>query len=367
MKTPKITSPIFLKSLLFLGFSAISAASFSQTNTFPTSGNVGIGTSGVPTTKLQVNGSARIDSMLVVKDSIVVNKTANLKSNLKVAGEAVFKDDVIIRQDLKVVGQSNLFGDVVIKEGDLKIKSLADSTLPDDGILLINANGKVKNGGDLKSLVYGTAQPAMPCATDMNGNSIQTAPYWQTLNNPQRMFLINTPCSPDPRLGIGVKPEAKLHVQLTLNSNPLLHPLLIEKRISNNPNAPQQTRKLMQLDHTGLLYAREIKVNLDNWADYVFDTDYPLMPLNELQQFIKKNNHLPNVPSAEEMTANGLNLAENSKMLMEKVEELTLYLLQINQQVSAQEELLKQQQETIRLQQALILQIQQAQQKPVKL
>ncbi len=334
-----------------LGFLFLANHSYSQTNTLPSSGNVGIGTT-APSAKLQVNGSARIDSMLVVKDSLIVNKTATIKSDLKVIGNATFKND------MKVSGNTTLVGNTIIKEGDFKIKALGDSTLPDDGVLMINANGKVKNGGDLKSLVYLPAsEQAMPCATDMNGGYIQTAPFWQATSNPQRMFLINTNCSPDPRLGVGVKPDAKFHVQLNINSQ--LHPLLVEKRLSNNPNSPNPTYKLMQLDHTGLLYAREIKVNLDNWSDYVFDEKYPLMPLSEVQQFIQKNNHLPNVPSAKEMTENGLNLAKTSILFMEKIEELTLYLLQINEQVKAQDQLLQQQQETIRLQQELIQKLEQ--------
>lgn len=320
--------PVFL----CLGFLSLTNLSFSQSNTLPSSGNVGIGTT-APSAKLQVNGSARIDSTLMVRDSMIVDRDAH------------------IRSDLQVDGNTTL-------DGTLKLNSLRDSTLLDDEVILTDSTGKLKRGGGLKSLVYlPVSEQAMPCATDMNGGYIQTAPFWQATSNPQRMFLINTNCSPDPRLGVGVKPDAKLHVQLNINSQ--LHPLLVEKRLSNNPNSPSPTYKLMQLDHTGLLYAREVKVNLDNWSDYVFDEKYPLMPLNELQQFIQKNNHLPNVPSAGEMTESGLNLAKTSILFMEKIEELTLYVLQLNGRIKTQDELLQQQQETIRLQQELIQKLEQ--------
>lgn len=309
-----------------------STHAFSQTNTLPSTGNVGIGELN-PDQKLTVRGSARIDSTLMVKDSMSVDHGAHVGGDLTVDGQTILA-------------------------GDLILKNLLDSTLTDDEVILIDSTGSLKRGGDLKSLVYfPAAEQAMPCASDMNGGYIQTAPFWQASANPQRMYLINTSCSPDPRLGVGVKPDAKFHVQLDINST--LHPLLVEKRLSNNPNSPAPTYRLMQLDHNGLLYAREVKVNLDNWSDYVFDKSYPLMPLSELQQFIQKNNHLPNVPSAKEMTDNGLNVAQSSIIFMEKIEELTLYVLQIHEKVKTQEELLKQQEETIRLQQELIRKLEQ--------
>lgn len=345
---------LLCRASIFVVFAAITNFSFSQSNTLPSNGNVGIGTT-TPSTKLQVNGSARIDSTLIVKDSLVIHRSARVKSDLKVDGNAVLRNDATVRNDFKVLGKSTLIGDVIVREGDLKIRSIADTAATESGVLLIKPNGKVENGGSLKSLVYAETAQQIPCKTDFNGGIIYSAPYWQASASPQRMFLINTPCSPDPRLGVGVKPDAKLHVQLNTGSN--LHPLLIEKRLSNNPNAPEPTRKLLQLDHTGLLFAREIKVNLDQWPDYVFDEQYALMPLDELKDFIKKNNHLPNVPSACEMEEKGLNVSESNVMLMEKVEELTLYMLQINDQVKTQQELLTQQQETIRLQQELIQQL----------
>jgi hypothetical protein len=94
-------------------------------------------------------------------------------------------------------------------------------------------------------------------------------------------------------------------------------------------------QKILQLEPNGLLRSRHIKVDLDNWADYVFDEGYPLMPLNEVENFIEANGHLPNVPSAEEMIENGLDVEETNRMLMEKVEELTLYLIEQHKEIDA--------------------------------
>lgn len=73
--------------------------------------------------------------------------------------------------------------------------------------------------------------------------------------------------------------------------------------------------------------------NSDRWADHVFDSKYKLMPLNQVEKFIKHNKHLPNVPSAEEMADRGLDVAETSAKFMEKIEELTLYLIEANKRI----------------------------------
>ncbi|MBL0302379.1 MAG: hypothetical protein IPQ23_11930 [Cytophagaceae bacterium] len=74
-----------------------------------------------------------------------------------------------------------------------------------------------------------------------------------------------------------------------------------------------------------------------DWADYVFDSDYKakMMSLEEIEKFTIENKHLPNVPSAEEMILEGLDVAKTSKMFMEKIEELTLYLIELNKEVKA--------------------------------
>ncbi|MBA4853198.1 hypothetical protein [Emticicia sp. BO119] len=73
--------------------------------------------------------------------------------------------------------------------------------------------------------------------------------------------------------------------------------------------------------------------NSERWADYVFRPDYKLMPLKDVEKFIQHNQHLPNVPSAEEMANRGLDVAETSAKLMEKIEELTLYLIEANKRI----------------------------------
>lgn len=75
--------------------------------------------------------------------------------------------------------------------------------------------------------------------------------------------------------------------------------------------------------------------NSTQWADYVFAPDYKLMPLSEVAGFVKENHHLPNVPAAEEVVKNGVDVAAMNAKLLEKIEELTLYLIGQHQQHEA--------------------------------
>jgi hypothetical protein len=80
----------------------------------------------------------------------------------------------------------------------------------------------------------------------------------------------------------------------------------------------------------GKAVAEEIVVKLQaNWPDYVFEKDYELPPLEEVEEYIQANNHLPDVPTAEEVKANGLSLGEMNAILLKKVEELTLYVIEL--------------------------------------
>ena len=81
----------------------------------------------------------------------------------------------------------------------------------------------------------------------------------------------------------------------------------------------------------GKVIAEEIEIRLfANWPDYVFADDYKKKSLFELENFIKTNRHLPDVPSAKEVAEKGINLGEMDAMLLKKIEELTLYILDLN-------------------------------------
>ena len=69
------------------------------------------------------------------------------------------------------------------------------------------------------------------------------------------------------------------------------------------------------------------------WADYVFDKSFRLKPLREVENFIKENKHLPDVPSTSEVTKNGIDLAETQALLLQKIEELTLYVIQQQKEI----------------------------------
>ena len=84
----------------------------------------------------------------------------------------------------------------------------------------------------------------------------------------------------------------------------------------------------------GKIKTKEVEVTLIGWGDFVFEEDYKLLTLAEVEQFIKENKHLPNVPSAAEVEANGINLGEMNNILIQKVEELTLYILDLQKQIN---------------------------------
>ena len=89
----------------------------------------------------------------------------------------------------------------------------------------------------------------------------------------------------------------------------------------------------------GNICALKIKVSQTGcWADYVFHANYRLRPLSEVEQYINQYHHLPEVPSAEEVEKNGLDVGDNQATLLKKIEELTLYVIEQNKKLESQQQ-----------------------------
>jgi hypothetical protein len=89
---------------------------------------------------------------------------------------------------------------------------------------------------------------------------------------------------------------------------------------------------IYKLEVNGTMKANEVIVET-GWADYVFDEKYKLKPLSEVARFIKENKHLPDIPSATEIQKNGAKLSELTTKMMQKIEELTLYVIAQNAEI----------------------------------
>lgn len=136
------------------------------------------------------------------------------------------------------------------------------------------------------------------------------------------------------------------------NSTAFMYDGLLQKSINSTGKAFSVKRTdlgtdVFKINGDGKVFATEINVQLTPFPDYVFKPDYKLLPLSEVRAYIQTNGHLPNVPTAETVANEGANLGEMTKTLVEKVEELTLYLLQQQEQIELQKAVLELQQAQI--------------------
>lgn len=302
-----------LFTTLFIGINILGGVAIAQTNTLPQNGDVGIGTLN-PSAKLDVNGHVRIDSTLLIKDSILIQKDARIIEDLKVEGQVYFPN-------------------IEFANG-----------LTNTDLLVKDQNGQVLKTPvlNLGELIY-----SIPCFTDASGNV--SHPVWGNGLN-----KIYNDCPPV-YVGVGTdSPRVKLDVigtvsvnRITIgvpdpeNSLPKFHMKMVgsPSNVSTIFLIENTQRTLFQINNDGIVRTREVMVNLDNaWPDYVFDKTYKLQPLEEIERYIEKNGHLPNVPTAKSIREEGLALGEMNKVLLEKVEELTLYLIEQNKRIELLEE-----------------------------
>lgn len=93
----------------------------------------------------------------------------------------------------------------------------------------------------------------------------------------------------------------------------------------------------------GDIHAKEVRIDLAGWADYVFDNNYKLPTIEEAKQHIESNGHLINMPSAKEIEKEGLKVGEITRLQQEKIEELMLYIIQMDKEIKDLKEQLQSQ------------------------
>ena len=138
---------------------------------------------------------------------------------------------------------------------------------------------------------------------------------WEVASNDQHMYFH---FANDNRTIMALRQDGK--VSIGLSTGPATYPGDYSLYVGN-----------------GIL-TEKIKVALSttgDWADYVFADDYDLMPLSDVETFVKENKHLPGVPSAEEVVETGIDLAKMDAKLLEKIEELTLYVIDLKKENDA--------------------------------
>ncbi len=91
----------------------------------------------------------------------------------------------------------------------------------------------------------------------------------------------------------------------------------------------------------GDIHTQEVRVDLNGWADFVFENNHNLPTLKEVELYIKDKGHLKDIPSAQEVAKNGILLGEMNTKLLQKIEELTLYIIEQEKRIETLENLIR--------------------------
>ncbi len=146
-----------------------------------------------------------------------------------------------------------------------------------------------------------------------------------------------------------LEPLAMMHVKNTTAAFPGLR---VEQTMNNAAglvlSLPQDSSRALLVQRSGVtnfqvmgdgrVFAREVEVKLGAFPDYVFDASHQMLSMAELKAYIAQHKHLPNMPSAQQVAENGIGMGELALKQVEKIEELTLYLIQMNERLERLEQ-----------------------------
>jgi hypothetical protein len=140
--------------------------------------------------------------------------------------------------------------------------------------------------------------------------------------------------SPGTTLTSGIKAGGVLVSDSHDYANPSKNDLIVKGVVAIGTPITSYTNNY-SLAVNGKIGAKDIQIESKSWPDYVFASDYKLPSLSEVEQYILKNRHLQDMPSAEEVSKNGYSVSEVETAMLKKIEELTLYIIELQKQVDS--------------------------------
>lgn len=321
-----------------------------------TSGNFGIGTNS-PQAKLDVNGSMKVSGELLSPQGIKFGSSAGIFYD-NVNGLSMLsygRPSTGLRAIPCAVPPSswvNMFGGILQVYGTepncglLNFQTWTGGSSIDASIegnvgtgrLLLNyfcGNSTYintgTNGGDVVMTAYATGKVGigMEAQTEKleigNGNILVKGPgNFNATENEAFVFLGDRNHYIKTKRGTGV----------TINTYGAGTGIFLQEGTGNvgiGTDLTSNTRGY-KLAVNGYIRAKEVVVET-GWSDFVFAPSYKLMSLENVEKYIARNNHLPDVPSAEDISTNGLKVAEVQTIMMQKIEELTLYIIEQNKKL----------------------------------
>lgn len=328
-----------------------------------------------PTEKLDVNGNIRSRNNLMA-DNVVSGASVSTTGNVTAGGSGYFQGSVTAYTDMSINNTSGILrfngsgtdkGFVQLSGDDLRVGTFSGNTL---GNFVVRTNGgdRVTVDKDGKTTINKGGE-----ALKLNGASPNIGFYHNNVfksfiqQNVNEMlfgnnagdihFDVATPYNINMTThggAIFLSPiGASVLVNPSSGGNILLSPTgggdvvlnpnsggFVQLNPTGGGNVAigtivSATAATYKLTVTGKILCEELRVKLQSsgWPDYVFDEAYHLLPLSEVEKFIQQNKHLPGIPSAAEIEKEGIAVGDMQKRMMEKIEQLTLYVISLKKEI----------------------------------
>ena len=231
---------------------------------------------------------------IIVQKGLQVDGNTSFTNDINVKGNQQIEKDITVNGNITVNTNSTIQGDQTVQN----TLTVQKAGMFQDNVSILGKVGIGKPVTTEQLEVNGNIKANNIIVTDLNKGLV-------SLDENGKLFTAPVGSVPE-------SPELKITQLLRVTGNVVVGAPGVKKELNVN----------------GKINANDIEVSSRTWADYVFNDEYTLMPLSDVETYIKSNNHLPNVPSESEVLTNGINVAQMNETLLMKIEELTLYMIE---------------------------------------